>query len=294
MWKRNTIYACALAILSVAFCSCKKEYEDIAVTDDAKIQEYIRSNNIQAVKDPSGFYYQIVSQGEGERLKLSDSVIFDFNYKGLNGEVFYTLPVYTNAGTYVGYVSSEQSGIYPKEAFRTALSAINRGGKLRLIIPSYLAFGKNGNQIIPSNQVLVSEISTYIDANQTAVDDKRIAAYLQEKGITATRHSSGVYYRITQQGTGTLPIDITTNISAKYTGRLLDGTVISQTGDQAASYKLGTLPVPGARQVLAGFTKGTKVQLFVPSPLAYGASGSASVPANSCVDFEVEIVDVTE
>lgn len=80
----------------------------------------------------------------------------------------------------------------------------------------------------------------------------------------------------------------------KYTGQLKDGTVFDsndQPGKPAYLVVLGAGSViKGWDQGLPGMKVGGKRQLHIPSDLAYGAQESGKIPANSDLDFEVELV----
>lgn len=41
------------------------------------------------------------------------------------------------------------------------------------------------------------------------------------------------------------------------------------------------------------FKVGTKFRMVIPSDLAYGRSGSGTIPPNAVLDFDIEIVSVT-
>src|SRR6266487_1485864 len=55
-------------------------------------------------------------------------------------------------------------------------------------------------------------------------EEGAITTYASANGITATRHTSGLYYQIINQGSGVTPT-INSRIFVTYTGKLLDGTV---------------------------------------------------------------------
>jgi len=286
MLKKLTLYSFALLGILVLLNSCKKEYESIESIDDAKIQAYIKKNNLTMKKDPSGFYYQVLTAGTGAPLANKDSVFYTLSVKSLDGASYYNTPAYGNEGTYVGYA-------YPS-SYRIALLGVNRGSTVRVILPSYLAYGKNGNSTVPSNEVIVSELTTYSEDKQWQIDDKKIIAFLAAKGLTATKSSNRVYYKINELGTGTA-VDLGSTVTVKYTGRLLNGTVFDQmTGDQTFVTSIVGGGLIKGWEVLLGMPKGTKVRIFIPSDLAYGTAGSTSIPTNSILDFDIEIVDVTD
>lgn len=282
MSKNNIKYLFALLATLVVFNSCKKEYESIESIDDAKIQAYIQKNNIPAVKDPSGYYYQVLEQGTGGPLLNKDSVFYSLNVTSLTGVTYYTPSSYSNEGNYLGYLTPEP--------YRNALYTIKRGGKVRVIIPSYLAYGKNGTGMIPPNEVLVSEITVLPETKQWEIDDKVIRSFIADKGLTMLKNSARVYFNISTEGNGSF-ITPKSIITVKYKGRLLTGTVFDESGANDLVRALNGLIV-GWQKVLVGVTKGSKLRILIPSDLAYGTTGSTGIPPNSVLDFDIEIVDV--
>jgi FKBP-type peptidyl-prolyl cis-trans isomerase FkpA len=280
--RKITTYTLALLGILILFNSCKKEYESIESIDDAKIQAYIKKNNLSMTKDPSGYYYQVVAQGTGAPMLNKDSVFYNLSISSLEGTNYYTTATYNNEGTYLGYISPA--------SYRTALEGAPRGSKVRVILPSYLAYGKNGNTTVPSNEVIISDITTNILPKQWQIDDKRITDFLTAKGITATKSPLRVYYKVNTLGTGET-VDISSTITVKYTGRTLNGTVFDTSADNTLISPLASL-IKGW-EVLLGMQKGAKVRIFIPSDLAYGLSAQTNIPASSVLDFDIELVDVT-
>lgn len=117
-----------------------------------------------------------------------------------------------------------------------------------------------------------------------------IAAYATANSITGTTHSSGLYYQVTAPGSGATPT-LSSQVSVRYTGKLLDGTVFdSQTGTPVTFGLSGT--IPGFQIGLQQIQKGGTIKMIIPSSLAYGCSGSGSIPGNAILYFEVQLVDV--
>jgi archaellum component FlaF (FlaF/FlaG flagellin family) len=77
MIKKLSSYTFALLGLILLFSACKKEYESIQNTDDAKLQQYISSNHLQVTKDSTGFYYQTITPGIGYNFTDKDSVLYN-------------------------------------------------------------------------------------------------------------------------------------------------------------------------------------------------------------------------
>lgn len=285
MRKNNIKFLFALLTILVVFNSCKKEYESIEDIDEAKIQAYIKQNNIPAVKDPSGYYYQVLDQGTGGEMLNKDSVFYNLSVKSLTGASYYAPLAFSNEGNYLGYIKPD--------TYRNALYAINRGGKVRVIIPSYLAYGKNGSSVIPPNEVLVTEITVSPETKQWVIDDKIINQFITDKGLTMAKQPSRVYTNVANAGSETVITNRST-IKVKYAGRLLTGTVFDQTtGDETREFSLAGSIIDGWKKGLVGLAKGAKLRMLIPSDLAYKPAGNAAVPPSSVLDFDIEIVDVT-
>lgn len=102
----------------------------------------------------------------------------------------------------------------------------------------------------------------------------------------------GYYYKVITEGSGDHPTEAS-QVKVHYTGTLLDGTVFD------SSVERGEPAVFGLNQVIPGWTKGlqlmtpgSKYQLVLPSSLAYGPREAGSIPANSILVFEVELLEI--
>lgn len=129
--------------------------------------------------------------------------------------------------------------------------------------------------------------------DQSLIDDEAIQTYLAENNIEATKHSSGIYYVMEQEGEGVSP-DLSSVLEVKYIGKLLNGTEFDKTEDnKTAIFPLGNL-IEGWRIALPLFKEGGKGTIIIPSHLAYGSQevGNGAVPANSVLIFEIELVSV--
>ncbi|WP_111631966.1 FKBP-type peptidyl-prolyl cis-trans isomerase [Pedobacter cryoconitis] len=133
-----------------AFTSCKKkETFDVDAqfrADTTAIRAFIVLNKIPAIKDPaSGLFYQIITPGSGTA-KITTSTTVSVNYTGrfLNGNVFDQsngTPISFPLG---GVIAGWQIGV----------PLIQPGGRIRLIMPSVLAYGNEGKGSVQPNTVL--------------------------------------------------------------------------------------------------------------------------------------------
>ena len=88
-------------------------------------------------------------------------------------------------------------------------------------------------------------------------------------------------------------------ITVQYVGSLTNGTVFDASakhGTQGFTFTLGShMVIQGWDQGLVGMKEGGKRKLVIPAALAYGSQSPApSIPANSTLVFEVELVKVTK
>ena len=278
-------YTLSSLFLVTILAGCEKEYESIEEVDQRRIQDYITAQKLNLTKDDSGIYYQVLSPGTGETPKNSDKVFFGYTAKSVDGKEYFTSDSYSFGSGFLGYVRPE--------GWRLALYKINKGGKVRVVLPSTLGFGRNGSGNIEGNEVLDSELELFDVETQAEMDDIVINRFLAANSLTGfNKLPKGVYYKIITPGTGIEEIELTSTITMAYTGRLLKGTIFdSATTAKPYTSKLENL-IEGWKEAVPLITKGGKIRVLIPSALAYGAQGSSNIPANSVLDFDIEITDV--
>ncbi|MDO7845809.1 FKBP-type peptidyl-prolyl cis-trans isomerase [Hymenobacter sp. M29] len=128
------------------------------------------------------------------------------------------------------------------------------------------------------------------------IDEDIIKKYIADNKITnAQRQSSGLYYvPVTTVPAGQRAVAGKT-VSVLYTGTFLDGKVFDATKNQYTPFNflLGNNEViKGWDEGIALMRKGEKSVLLIPSGLAYGARSAGSIPPNTVLRFEVELVDI--
>lgn len=127
--------------------------------------------------------------------------------------------------------------------------------------------------------------------NKTVESEKAtMLNYANTNGITATEHSSGLLYQVTTPGTGPAPT-LNSTVSVRYVGKLLDGTVFDSQNGTPAIFPLDQV-IPGWQLGIPLVQKGGTIKLILPSSLAYGCAGRGTIPGNSILYFEVQLVDV--
>lgn len=151
-------------------------------------------------------------------------------------------------------------------------------------------------KILPLLFILIIIVFNACSVKDTGCEDKTVQSeqativnYAATQGISATAHSSGVYYQIMNPGSGPTP-SLSSTVSVKYTGKRLDGTIFDQQ-TTPVSYGLGGL-ILGWQIGLPLIQKGGIIKLIVPSSLGYGCRGFGAVTGNTILYFEIELIDV--
>ena len=128
------------------------------------------------------------------------------------------------------------------------------------------------------------------DVDFSAIDKQIIEDYLKAKNLTALTTTSGLYYIISAPG-GSVHPGLSSSVSAKYKGYLADGTVFDQTTTAPITFPLNRV-IKGWQEGLQLIGEGGKIKLLIPSRLGYGDEVVGSIPRNSVLIFDVELVSV--
>jgi len=144
---------------------------------------------------------------------------------------------------------------------------------------------------------------------QLQEDIQTIDAYLAENNIEATETESGLRYVITEEGDGP-QAEVGDTVRVNYVGKVMNGDYFDTSFKEIAQEKglyderrepyepfqltLGKgMVIKGWDEGIAYLKEGGKATLYIPSPLAYGPRArGASLPANSILIFDVELVEV--
>lgn len=161
---------------------------------------------------------------------------------------------------------------------------------------------KNFQEVVPQLDQFIREKAA---ANQPKIAEKnkaRLQEWSQknkdhllnvakEQGVQTT--PTGLRYKILTPGADPKPVPNAT-VKAKYTGRLVDGTVFDSTdnnGGEPVEFRLDKV-IKGWSEGLQKIGKGGKIILHIPYDLAYGEAGNRGIPPMSTLSFEVELVEV--
>lgn len=130
----------------------------------------------------------------------------------------------------------------------------------------------------------------YDAGKQLAEEEILIKEFLATNNINAKRDTSGVYYVISNPGSGNVNYTSNTNVRVKYKLRLLNGKEIPQT-TEPINFTLGSV-IAGWQIGIPKIQPGGKIRLIIPSVWAYGRQAQSGIPANSVLDFDVELLGI--
>ncbi len=117
----------------------------------------------------------------------------------------------------------------------------------------------------------------------------RLQSELSTNNITAVGDNRGFYYIITRTGDETKKPSPCSQVRVSYTLRLMNGTQVDAANNQ--SFLLSNL-IAGWQEGLPLIGEGGYITLYVPPSLAYGVTGSGSIPPNANLIFQIELVAV--
>ncbi|MBX7225073.1 MAG: FKBP-type peptidyl-prolyl cis-trans isomerase [Chitinophagales bacterium] len=127
--------------------------------------------------------------------------------------------------------------------------------------------------------------------DQATIDENIIKQYISDNSLNASRTESGVYYVIADTGIGVNPA-INSTVKVYYAGYLTNGNVFDNTTPGSpATFNLG-LTIQGWKDGLPKIKEGGKIKLIIPSALGYGSQSYGSIPKNSVLVFDIELLDV--
>lgn len=134
--------------LGFAACSKKESFDQEAQfkTDTVAIRKFVTENNIAGIKEEkTGIFYQIIAPGSGDvAYSKSTSITADYEGRLLTGAVF--------DGSKGKPITFQLGGVI--SGWQIAIPLIQKGGKIRFILPSLYAYGNSGSGPIAPNSIL--------------------------------------------------------------------------------------------------------------------------------------------
>ena len=137
------------SLVMVSSCNKSKGCVPKTVASElATMQAYATANGMTVQTHPSGMLYQIVSPGNGPVPTLSSTVSVKYTGKLMNGTIFDS-----RTSSPISFGLSQVI-----QGWQLGVPLIQKGGTIRLIVPSSLAYGCSAAGTVPADAVLFFEI----------------------------------------------------------------------------------------------------------------------------------------
>ena len=200
----------------------------------------------------------------------------------------------------ISYVIGQNMG----KNFKRTIDDTNGGVTFNLdAVYNGIANATNGEMKIDETTArkLISSISQKVnDVKQkkdSAEAEKNLAegnAFLAEnkdkEGVITT--PTGLQYKVIQEGTGPSPV-ATDKVLVHYHGTLINGDVFDSSVERGKPIDFSLQGViPGWTEGIPTMKVGGKTTFYIPPNIAYGPKPRPSIPGNSVLIFEVELLDI--
>jgi FKBP-type peptidyl-prolyl cis-trans isomerase len=290
---RNLVYLFVYISLFGGILSCTSNEINQTESDNQKeIEGYISRSNLKLQKSPEGMYYSINSaKSTGKQAFNTDVIKFHYKMTLLDGTKLDSTA--KSLGQLKGMVWGATSNV-----LNLPISFLKEGESGFFILPSALAFGGNSYKDIPAFSVIKLEI----DVVSIRTEPEQLKDFQTLYKITNPEISpSGlIFKRLVENPKGAV-ISAGQSVKVNYTGRLSYGILKFDASSKLiydSAFDSGTFTfVVGTGGVIAGFDEGIlkmrvgeKAALIMPSKIAYGLNGNTTIPANSPLYFEVEVL----
>ncbi|MCZ2223543.1 MAG: FKBP-type peptidyl-prolyl cis-trans isomerase [Chitinophagales bacterium] len=144
----------SLLLCSLIFVSCTKNKEGCIpkpiAEEKPSMIAFCTANNINYTEDASGILYEIINPGSGITPTINSKIFIYYQGTLLNGTQFDAQADPTKTGWYLNTLI---------DGWQKGLPLISKGGRIKLVIPSSLAYGCTGSGVIPANSPLYFDIT---------------------------------------------------------------------------------------------------------------------------------------
>ncbi|KAA9325307.1 FKBP-type peptidyl-prolyl cis-trans isomerase [Hymenobacter busanensis] len=135
-----------------------------------------------------------------------------------------------------------------------------------------------------------------------ALDEQAFKDYLAKQNYSpadVVRRESGLYIIYTKRNPNAVQVQVGNKVKAQYVGQFLNGNTFDSSYDnsicQCYGFQVGAgTVIKGWEEAFPQLRKGEEAKLLVPSHLAYGPSGTGSIPPYTPIMFDVVVADVVK
>ena len=140
-------------LIAIGFSGCKKSQPECIASplsvEASELAQFCTDNGINYTVDANGIYYQILTQGAGSFASNDSVITIAYTSNDLKGNTFNAVTADT----------PEKDFLYNFiEGWRLAIPYIQKGGHIKMVIPSSLCYGCSGSNAIPPNTPLYFDV----------------------------------------------------------------------------------------------------------------------------------------
>jgi FKBP-type peptidyl-prolyl cis-trans isomerase FkpA len=151
LYMKRALLLLSLGIVTL-FVSCGKQDKGCEpktpASERAEMVAYCQANGINFTEHSSGILYEIVSPGSGITPTINNLVFAVYTGKLLNGTQF---------DATANPISFPLSGVI--EGWKIGIPLIQKSGRIKMVIPSALAYSCTGSNSIPPNSPLFFDVT---------------------------------------------------------------------------------------------------------------------------------------
>ncbi|NWF51115.1 MAG: FKBP-type peptidyl-prolyl cis-trans isomerase [Ignavibacteriaceae bacterium] len=252
----------------------------------------------EVIKRDSGLLYANDTLGTGVEVKKGDLITIHYNgwiikdssdlYKDWSNDstkLQYNIGSSYDKNQPIKFILGNDSFIKGTDE---GIVGMKVGGTRTIIIPSGLAYGKLGMGPVPPNSSLKVVVTVLAAKEAPKIEQWKI----DNTSLTTTK--SGLKYGFISKGAGQ-KVESGKLVTVHYSGFLEDGSRFDSSfeRDEPFSFVIGEGQViPGWEEGIALMRQGDKVKLIIPPALAYGSTQVGTIPPNSTLYFDVEVLNV--
>ena len=142
-----------LLFTALTFIACNKNNDTActpatAASEASEIASFCNANGINYMVDTNGIYYQIIDRGSGVTPNENSVITVTYTTATLDGNV-----IEDNTTNSVTLPLNQFI-----EGWRIAIPYIQKGGHIKMVIPSSLAYGCTGTDKVAPNSPLYNDV----------------------------------------------------------------------------------------------------------------------------------------
>lgn len=139
-----------ITLIALPFWGCDNEltFQEQLDLDTQLIADYVAANNLEGQSTDTGLFYGITKEGNSVFPDLTNTVEVVYTGKLLDGTVFDSSDGFPVSFQLFQVIQGWQEG----------MTYFSEGSQGFILIPSNIAYGRNGSGAIPGNSVLYFDI----------------------------------------------------------------------------------------------------------------------------------------